>query len=339
MDFNFDQMNADASNASQNSGTGEQIYLKVKQGAHRLRIVPQGNETEKLPYLKIQQHSLRLTDEQGNTNFRYVMCWNYVFEKFKIIGEYLARTQKLTREDAQLYKSFGCPFCRAMHALDTAGIAKTEARDLAPKVSFTFNVVVRENGTNSIVKVWSTSNKVFDSIMTVFKMYRDMNLNLFDANNGYDLALQAAGERLQRRYTVNVIPQPVPIGLAEGTLTHNLIEIACRNFYSYSDTIAFLKKGYHNKLAAINYVIPGDDVGAMLAKSAGDLLGVPLQAANTNNGIFTSAESKADVFDNIMPVSVPVPTKPTAPAGATMLNDGGWVHAGVLYKADGSPAF
>jgi hypothetical protein len=342
MDFNFDAMNADATNANQNSGQAEQIYAKFKQGAHRIRIVPQGNETEKLPYLKLQQHSIATVDEKGNRVFRFVMCWNYVFEKFKSIGKYLAGQQKLVKEDVQLYKSYGCPFCRAMHAMDNAGIPKTEARDLSPKVSFTFNIVVRENGVNSPVKVWNASNKQFDSVMQVFKLYRDMNLNLFDATNGYDLALQATGEGLQRRYTINVIPAPVAIGLAEGTLTHNLIEVACRNFYSYADTIGWLKKGYHNKLAAINYAIPGDSIGELVAQSAiAAALGqanTPIAPANVSNGMVSSQAQKDDVFAAFDPTPV-VPVKPTPPAGATMLNDGGWVHAGVLYKADGTLAF
>jgi len=349
MDFNFDQMNADATNANQNSGNQEQIYAKFKQGAHRIRIVPQGNEVEKLPYLKIQQHSLRVIDEQGNKQFRFVMCWNYVFEKFNSIGKYLAGVQKLVKEDVQLYKVYGCPFCRAMHAMDSAGMPKTEARDLSPKVSYTFNIIIREQGVNSIVKVWNASNKQFDAVMQVFKLYKDMNLNLFDPTNGYDLALQATGEALQRRYTVNVIPAPVAIGLAEGSMTHNLIEIACRNFYGYADTIDWLKKGYHNKLAAINYKIPGDQVGEMLAQSAqsavNEALGfanTPIAPQNLANGVVTSQAQKDDIFESFgtpsMPQSVQLP-KVTMPAGATQVQGGGWVFQGVLYDEHGNQRF
>jgi len=358
MNFDFDQMNKDISNAATQKGEGDNVFLKLEPGLHPVRIIPEGNPKMNLPYLRVRQHTVQVPDETGTLKTRFIMCWNYIAENIQTLGRELSDKQKLTADDFKnKYNVHGCPFCSAVKFLDRRGVDKKTVAKLLAREATTFNVLVRKDNT---IKVWNVSNKIFTDLMNYFNMYKSQNLNMFDPNSGFDTTISATGTGMQRRYSVAVMGVPKPMGIPDGTPIHNLMDIAINtSFYSYQDTIDLLKQGNGLLLQANGYSIPGDTVTEFLNAANGGVNNVGITstapvsiAAQVSNDIFaapsvvpvvngTTSEIGAQPMGAEIANMLAQPVKPTMPAGAIPSADGGWFDpaVGALFDANGVKRF
>ena len=336
---NWDVISSAASQAAStaNKAAGQEmkknIFLKVKQGFHTLRILPGGNKLDKLPYMRTGQHTIQAYDPvNGRQKSEFCLCWNFLFDNLMskatpqekkdntLIG-YLIKQGKLLNEDMKKFQDYKCPFCAAFQVMDTYGVDKGIRSKFLMKEQFLFNVYYRLNPQNNMgdnsIYVWGCSKTQFNKVVTSMQMCREAGVNPISLTEGRDWLLQATGEGFGgagqgRRYDIQVKQANCPVDIGQ-QIPYDLAEVVTNGFKTYQECVNMLKKFGGELLTSIGYVIPGDQV---------------LESANV-------------VLDNhtITPVNAPkavtpvpnVAAKPTPSGNAIELN-------GVLYEqqADGS---
>lgn len=266
MNYDRDAMIAAANTNATASGDYEKSqFLKLKPGNHQIRPLPVGNATQKLPFKTVTQHVLPGANETGKYLPKFVLCWHWMFstpEQQQSTVRDLAQMQKLTKADLEKYKQHGCPVCKAVVALDAAGFEKTKVANLKPKTAHLWNVVLRSQNPASesdSVYVWSLSKKLHDQIMS--SVVQGLNgtppMDILDIQAGFDWAVRAEGEGLQRRYTMSMWPQVKPV--TGDIQPYNLVEIAATSFRNYQETIDLVKESIGNFLTQIGHKIGGDE--------------------------------------------------------------------------------
>lgn len=196
---------------TQNYGSNNEYY-KFKTGAHRVRFCGPWSE-EGIPFRMIYNHGSvgnNLKDSGGRE--RSPLCYNFIFKTVNESGQfYIAKAlaNKIgvdkVKEAYDNWQKFGCIGCKI------ADLMKSQNKRFG-SLKFMWNIVVRseQDANNPYGKVykWSTSKEQFTTLVNYYNMY---NL-LFDINQGYDMNVNATGEKLTRRYTITPIPSPCPQG-------------------------------------------------------------------------------------------------------------------------------
>lgn len=264
------QQQATAQRMGDNADREKTPYIKFAQGTHRVRPLPVGNFEENIPYKTIKQHCVTKNVEGKRVPY-FVLCWAWMFEPNQRAStlQPLAKDQKLTKTDASLYQEHGCPFCRAIRALDSAGVDKTFSANFTAKPVNLWNVIKRaqpQTQETDTLFIWSMSNKLHNQICTAMIQLHNDGVDIFDTTAGYDWSVTAKGDGLQRRYEMNMYPVKTPV--TGEVIPHNLMSIAARSFKTYQETIDLVKVGLGNHLTQIGYKIPGDiTLDAMLGNA------------------------------------------------------------------------
>lgn len=262
--MNWDKVNAQQQAAEQRMGDSadrEKVpYIKFVPGVHRVRFLPVGNFEEDIPYKTIKQHCVTQMKEGKRVPY-FVLCWSWMFESTQRTStlQPLAKDQKLTKTDASLYQEHGCPFCRAIRAMDSMGVDKQFSANLAAKATNLWNVIKRAQPNTQetdTLFVWSMSNKLHTQVRDAMIQMHNEGVEIFDTTSGFDWSVTATGEGLQRRYAMNMYPITTPV--TGEVIPHNLMYIAARSYKTYQETIDLLKVGAGSQLTQIGYKIPGD---------------------------------------------------------------------------------
>jgi hypothetical protein len=303
--MNWEKMTAQQQLSEQNgrvAGDREKSpYVKFTPGTCYIRPLPVGNYEEDLPYKSITQHSVFLSENGKQVPF-FAMCWSWLFSTQAIsdsTAKPLGKMQRLVSADYDLYTKHGCPFCKAAQALDASGFDKQVVRNLMGKSTNLWNIVVRTKNpreNSDELFVWNMSNKIHNSVLSmVTEMYNSQQLDPLDVVTGYDWMVIATGEKLQRRYDINMVPKVKELG--GQFVPYNLMELAAKSFMNYQSTIDLVKKAVGNSLNEIGYKIPGDMTFQTLTDTTPVIIAPP-------------------------PYVAPVPTVPTSPAfaGAAVAN-------------------
>lgn len=266
LDMDWDSINKMLDNAKTSSSSGQaSIYLKLTPGLHKIRIVPAGNDIDKMPFRKLVQHNWQNVDKTPV----FSMCWNYIYNNPTTVAQPLLKEQKLTKDDILLYKKHGCPMCKGLEVLDRAGLSKEAKQPLFPRDSYIWNVLLRPKDnpkSGGDLFVWNTSTKIWQSIIITIKEMKSTGIDILNTESGFDWTIQADGEGLTRRYNVNAFPAPKPLMLDADKRPHNLVEVGNQSFKSYQDTIDTLKGKYGKVFMSIGYEIPGDRVTEIFNK-------------------------------------------------------------------------
>lgn len=235
-------------------------FIKFTQGTHHIRPLPVGNYEDNIPYKVIKQHTIQKNSDGKKIPY-FALCWNWLMEPSQRENTLtpLGKMQKLTKADFGLWQKYGCPFCRAIKALDAAGYDKQFGANLAAKATNMWNVIKRASPNTQeadALFVWSMSNKLHNQFRDMLIESHSRGMDILDPTTGFDWIVSATGEQLQRRYTLSMWPQPKPI--TGDIVPFNLMEIAARSFRTYQATIDLLKEGAGVPLGQIGYIIPAD---------------------------------------------------------------------------------
>lgn len=276
-DIDWDKLNQDATSSTSTSkyGGGEKsVFIKMKAGIHHLRIIPSGNDLEKLPYIRLMQHPVRYVKEDGQPAFSFPLCWAYVMQnlkdkqteedrKTKSLLVYLINQQLLNQIESDKYQQNGCPFCKAFQFLNNHSVEAETRNKFYPKDQYLFNVLWRKrdlSGDNGIY-IWRVSKTQFNNIINQIRLNKfELSNNPLDTATGKDLIVQATGEGLARRYPmIQFSSVQTPLNLTEQT-PHNLLTVIDTAFKPYQETVNEMKLGFGKILAHYGYTIPGDMV-------------------------------------------------------------------------------
>lgn len=264
----FDEDAAASISTSQYGQSQKTIFLKVQQGMHKIRLLPVGNKLDNLPYMRTVQHNVA-TYVEGKQRVVFGLCWTYLYECLlakktnderrdnTIIG-YLIKQGKLADAELKKYQEHGCPFCKAFEKMDLYGVEKETKNKFLKREQFLWNVVYRTyqgNGDNQIY-VWGCSKTQFNKVVGFIRTYKELGKSLLSMSNGYDIMMQATGEKLLRRYDVNVYPQEVPVDIGQN-IPYDLAELVSAGFKTYDEMCGMLRQGGATVLDAIGYSIPG----------------------------------------------------------------------------------
>lgn len=275
MDFNWDKLEQDAqatTSVSKYDTPQRTIFLKVKQGIHKLRILPTGNKLDSLPYMRLSQHTVRIPREGGGLVPTFMLCWNFMLEnlnskqtmeekKNNSILSYLKRAEKMSDEDLKKFGEYGCPFCKAFAHLDMHGVEKDVKNGLLPKDQWIWNVIWRRTqySGDGKIYVWGISKTHFNSVITAIKQDKASGHFTLDPDKGFDLTWNATGEGLQRRYSAPMFDRnPSPLGMEQNDIPFDLAEIMANSYKPYQDMVNALKQSNGKVLQTYGYIIPGD---------------------------------------------------------------------------------
>jgi len=281
-DVNWDAINAevDKSLPTGKYGRNEKtIFLKLPIGIHRLRIVPSGNATEQLPYLKIAEHTCTIPDparpgERGK--FTSVLCWRHLYEnliskksdeekkKNSLIAGYLGANNLLDQDNYRKYKEFGCAWCKAHSFLNMHGVEQEVRSNFWPRDAIFWNVIYRQGttGGDNKVYIWRQSKTQFNVIINTLKIIKDAGVSSYlDVNTGRDMMIQATGMGLARRYPIlQFMGEASPLNIGEET-PHSLeANVLGKGYRTYQDSVNILKQAYGKVLAAYGHIIQGDQI-------------------------------------------------------------------------------
>lgn len=275
MEINWEKLESDAqqtTSVSKYDTPQRTIFLKVKPGIHKLRILPTGNKLDSLPYMRLSQHTIRVPGEGGRMIPTFMLCWNFLREnldskatieekKNNSILSYLTRAEKMTNEDLKKFGEFGCPFCKAFAHLDMHGVEKEIKNGLLPKDQWIWNVIWRRTqySGDGKIYVWGISKTHFNSVITAIKQDKQAGHFTLDPDKGFDLTWNATGENLQRRYAAPMFDRnPSPLGMEPNDIPFDLAEVMANSCKTYQEMINTLKLAYGAKLRDYAYIIPGD---------------------------------------------------------------------------------
>src|SRR5215475_14098927 len=211
---NWDKIDEDSKRTQSTSkydSNDKTLFLKVKQGIHKLRILPTGNKLDKIPYLQLSQHVVRLPNADGRIVPTFMLCWNFILDninsketvdekKNDSILSYLMKMQKMTQIDLDKFQNHGCPFCKAFAYMDAMGVDKEVRNPLYPKNTWNWNVIWRHNGISGDgnIYIWGVTQTHFNALIQQIKQDKTQGVFTLDPDKGFDLTLQATGEGLQR---------------------------------------------------------------------------------------------------------------------------------------------
>lgn len=237
-------------------------YLKMPEGMNTLRILPVGNKEEQKYFKKFRRHELPMI-QAGHQNTIFVLCWKHLAQNKVGLANRLAAEQRLSEDDAKLYRRFGCPICKAQDGLIASGrIPKETTNRLWPGEKYLFNVI---NRNDNKVYVWTASMTQGELVTASVDKFMKAGLNPLDIRSGFDYEILATGNKLSRRYKNGMfMPIPTPLfpketGLTENNITpHDLTEVALRSFKTYQDTIDVLIETFGTVLNSVGYEVPGD---------------------------------------------------------------------------------
>lgn len=272
-----------STNASQTTKEASK-FIKLKAGFHYLRIVPAGNAHQKKPYLHVVQHPIKTPKDDGSGFMdTFVLCWSSVLNDLVTLGDpnkggspqmqkersivsYLGQVKAIDNQQFELYRTHGCPMCKAYNYLNQMGVANDVKKPFYPQEQYFFNVLHRSKQPDGMpsygddnVYIWRNAKRNGGQLVTVLNtMRKQANVNYLDIHNGRDILLQATGEGLGRRYPVcQFMDFPSPLNLGE-KLTHNLLDIVVASNKEYQKVVNLMKISYGKVLQDHGYVIPGD---------------------------------------------------------------------------------
>lgn len=306
--------------------TAENIWLKLTPGIHTLRIVPSGNQTEKLPYLQTSEHKYSGVDETGRRVFGTITCWRYLYDnlmskktpeeqKQNSLISYLGANNMLDQENYRKYKEFGCPWCTAHAFLTMHGVDKDVRKNLWPVTTYYWNVLHRraKNTGDDRVYIWRQSNTQFKGIINTLRVVKETgNDNYLHVETGRDLMIQAEGVGLARRYPlIQFMGYPSTLNLGDQTPHHLEAKVLAAGWRTYQDSVNLLKQYHGDLLSKYGHIIQGDviiskqyqHVGTMLADIAQPIQeiakeSIPIQQATTVGGIKPFSEGDEIVVVN-----------------------------------------
>src|SRR4030095_514684 len=267
------EQDAQASTSTSKYDTPQRtIFLKVKPGIHKLRILPTGNKLDSLPYMRLTQHAVRTPGEGGRTNASFMLCWNFMWENIaskktkeeqrdnSIVG-YLMKAQKMTNEDLKKFQEHGCPFCKAFAHLDMHGVEKDVKNALLPKDQWIWNVLCRATQYSGDGKcyVWGISKTHFNSVINAIRQDKASGHYTLDPDSGFDLTWNATGEGMGRRYGAPMFDRnPSPLNMMPGDIPFDLAEVMMNSYRPYQEMVNGLKLAFGKLLSTYAYIIPGD---------------------------------------------------------------------------------
>lgn len=314
-DVNWDAINADVEkqlNTGKYGVKAPSVWLKLNPGVHTLRIVPSGNSTERLPYLKLMEHAFNTKDEaSGKPQFGSIVCWRYLLENLtskktdqekaeNSLISFLGAQRLLDQENYKKYMEFGCPWCQAHAFLNMHGVEQEVRSKFWAREAYFWNVIWRrtEYTGDDKVYIWRQGKGGFGTIINSIRIAKmaKSGENYIDVNSGRDVMVQATGTGLQRRYPViQFVGETSPLNLGDQT-AHNLEQnVVAKGFKTYQDAVNLLKQCHGKVLQAQGHQIKGDQVISQQYQTAVQVLNTPIQP----------------VASQMLPNSIPVQQVPT----------------------------
>lgn len=277
-----------AKNASSGGGNTQGVYFKMEPGQHRVRVIPAGNDIDKVPYVVNIQHSYNVMTPEGKMSTSFALCYNHIANNLKTLGKLLVDSGQLSKVDMQMFKLHGCPGCAAVNKLQNAGLAKEVWMSSIAKTSYLVNILARAD---SKVYVWNISKKVFGDIFSPVAEFAKDGMNALHPITGFDVLVNATGAGFQRRYSVAMFPKPVPLAMPEDQRFYNLYEVLAKGFRSYRDfsDLTMLSFGKYFTPAGIS--MPGATVEQLFN--------------DEDQGQFQSAGLAVNIAQSMMPETVP----------------------------------
>ena len=198
---------------------GENKWWKPVQGANRIRVLPYDSEDGNFFFHSVLHHGFR--DSEGNR--RAYPC--------------LARLNKNK-----------CPVCQVIGYYDNVVDTDIEKiiREIRPSHSYLMNVINRKDA-SAKVQMYSATPPVARVLVNSFAE-EDFG-DITDPKQGRDVLITATGERLTRRYEVQISPRITPVGLENWeTLLFDLAKEAYREIPTYKAYVGFLYDSYGDQL-------------------------------------------------------------------------------------------
>lgn len=214
---------------AQQYSSSESIYWKPTAGLHTVRVCPPWS-AENSPTRMMVNHS-EYKNKEGQ--LRMPLCYNYAFTERNIF-EALKAKNVLKQLDAQVYGKIGCVYCRISEAriqMHGKKNNKTYAR-----TRYAWNLLDRADGK---VHVFNSGSGLLDAFTMMYSVWP----RLMDINEGMDIMIQATGEKLQRRYTYNLITTPCPLGIELSAL-HDLDQVMADGYTPISDALDLIITSY-----------------------------------------------------------------------------------------------
>lgn len=214
--------------------SSENIYLKMTQGVHQLRLCPPWS-SEGTPCRMLYHHS-GFQDKDGNK--KLPLCYDYVFNNIPTIGKVLNEQKLIKQNDVDVYRKIKCIFCRVGEIIKN--MQGKAANQTYPKKRYMWNIIDRKDGKNY---VWGTSDTVFKNLLMFYSAYPA----LFNVDSGLDLSITATGEKLQRKYMIQVINNPTPLNYPVNEI-HNLDIVMGEGYKNMNEAIELIMSSYPNML-------------------------------------------------------------------------------------------
>lgn len=248
-------------------------FFRPQEGEYRVKFLPVGNKQEKLPYKTVMIHTLNVKTHNNKTVTNYIVCWDWLFSHKNAETatiKPLHKMGKLTEADAKLFSAAGngCPICSAREVMKQAGYPDKTTNQLRAKLSHYWNVWMRNDPNtpenNGKIFVWSMSDarhkEVDGTVMSYLldeETLQPTGPNVLDMETGHDWKIVATGDRLSRRYKVDIIPKAKPIGeIADGNSPIDLMEVVGESFRNYGDTCRVLAAAYGETLDELGFRWP-----------------------------------------------------------------------------------
>lgn len=321
-DVNWDAINAETEKQLATGKYGMKqpsVWLKLTPGVHTLRIVPSGNATERLPYLKIMEHAFSTKDEaSGKPQFGSIICWRYLMDNLtskktqqekeeNSLIAYLGAQRLLDQENYKKYNEFGCPWCQAHSFLNMHGVEPEVRSKFWAREAYFWNVIWRktEYTGDDRVYIWRQSKGGFGTVINSIRIAKmaKMGESYIDVNAGRDLMIQATGTGLQRRYPViQFVGETSPLNLGDQT-AHSLdTHVISKGYKTYQDAVNLLKQCHGKVLQAQGHVIKGDVVISQQYQNAASIVQTPIQpAAQALPSNIPIAQATVDIDPSFMP--------------------------------------
>lgn len=199
---------------------GDNKWWKPQGGSNRIRVLPYDSEDGNFFFHSVLHHGFR--DSEGNR--RAYPC--------------LARLNKKDK----------CPVCQVIGYYDNASdtdITKI-MQEIRPAHNYLMNVINRKDA-NAKVQMYSATPTVARVLVNSFAE-EDFG-DITDPKQGRDVLITATGERLTRRYEVQISPRITPIGLdAWETVLYDLAKEAYREIPTYKAYVGFLYDSFGDQL-------------------------------------------------------------------------------------------
>lgn len=273
LDWNQIEEDAVAAASTVNKDGQKSVFMKMPAGAHKARIIPTGNMLQRLPYFSYKQHNLEVIDAEGKKQPHFILCWNYVWNNLtlqktdkdrseKSVLGYLIKNQIMNKDiDFPKYNKYKCPICKLYEHVDLMGVTKDLKYRYYAKEHNLFNVIWRQtpNSGDNEIYVWNVGKQHYNNLIGFARTcYKDMQLNIFDVNTGFDMRIVATGEGMLRRYTVDFLPMPTPLNLNE-KIPHNLVDVGMKSYKPYQEVLNLLKQSSNKLITDTGFLLMGDE--------------------------------------------------------------------------------